>query len=81
MSKILQISGRSLKNVAATAEKQYFDNVYYVHKKSCIFSPGAPKNQNFAKTLYRHHILTYWDDLEPFSIWVMGGAELAPSAP
>ena len=30
--------------MAATAEKQYFDNIYYVHKKSCIFSPGAPKN-------------------------------------
>ena len=38
---------RNLKNEAATAEKRYFDNVYYIHNKSCIFSPGAPKNQNY----------------------------------
>ena len=54
----MQISGRSFKNVAATAEKQYFDNVYYVHKKSCIFSPGAQKNQNYSKRLHKHHILS-----------------------
>ena len=69
---------RNLKNEAATAEKQYFDNVYYIHNKSCIFSPGAPKNQNFSKRLHRHHILTYWDGLEPFLIWVMGGGPPAP---
>ena len=38
---------RNLKNEAATAEKRYFNNVPYIHNKSCIFSPGAPKNQNY----------------------------------
>ena len=38
---------RNLKKEAATAEKQYFDHVHYVHNRSCIFSPGAPKNQNY----------------------------------
>ena len=72
---------RNLKNEAATAEKRYFDYVYYIHNKSCIFSPGAPKNQNFSKRLHRHHILTYWDGLEPFLIWIMGGGRFGPPLP
>ena len=39
-------------------EKLHFDNVYYIHNKSCIFSPGAPKNQNYDEKFYRHaHIV------------------------
>ena len=49
LSEILKIRGRfflfwqNLINEAATAEKPYFDNVHYVHNKSCIFSSGAPQ--------------------------------------
>ena len=50
---------RNLKNEAATAEKRYFDNVYYIHNKSCIFSPGAPKNQNYDEKFYRHAHIAY----------------------
>ena len=31
-----------------------FDYVYHIHKKSCIFSPGATKNQNYDEKFYRH---------------------------
>ena len=34
---------RNLKNEAATAKKRYFDNVYYIHNKSCILALEPPK--------------------------------------
>ena len=45
---------RNLKKEAATAEKRYFDSVYCKNNKSCIFSPGAPKNQNDDEKFYCH---------------------------
>ena len=65
---------RNFKNEDSRAKKRFTDFAY----KTRVFSPGAFKNIFFQKKLYRHHILTYWDDLEPFLIWVMGGAESAP---
>ena len=59
---------QNFKNEDSRAKKRFTDFAY----KTRVFSPGASKNIFFQKTLYRHHILTYWDDLEQFSIWVMG---------
>ena len=41
----------------------------------------TPQNKNFAKKIHRRHKVTYWYDLVPFLIWVMGGASRPPSPP
>ena len=67
---------RNLKNEAATAEKRYFDNVYYIHNKSCIFSPGAPKNQNYDKKFNAMLTKPGWIIWHHF--WVdLGGIEIS----
>ena len=49
-------------------------NVFPIlHIKHVFLALEPPKIFFFQKKLYRHHILTYWDDLEPFLIWVLGG--------
>jgi hypothetical protein len=44
------------------AKKRFSDFAY----ETRVFSPGAPKNQNHDKKIYRHAHTAYRNDLTPF---------------
>ena len=67
--------------MAATAEKQYFDNVYYVHKNHAFLALEPQK----IKILQKHFTGIIFSPIEMilnhFQYGLWGGAKLAPSAP
>ena len=59
---------RNFKNEDSRAKKHFTD----LHSKHVFLALEPPKSFFFSKKkLYRHYILTYWDDLEPFLIWLL----------